>query len=331
MRFISDADNVDWVLRLMRRFTAASAVLGLVLAVAAPVVPAQAVVLDPSIPAAIAAKYEGKDLRITRDLSPTSAYTRHAIAYDSNGLKITGVMNKPRGKGPFPVVVLAHGHIEPSAYVTGQGFRREQDWLARHGYIALHVDYRNHAGSTKDPDSEQSMRIGYAADVINAGLALQGTALPYIDKDRVALLGRSMGGGVTFQALTIRPGVFDAAITYASTSSNIADNFKKWGSEDSRTSRQITARYGTPEANPEQWAKMSSRNYFSRITEPVLMIHGTADESCAISWARATKDALVKAGKDVRLVEYKGAGHYMYGPWSDSIQQVSAFLKKELA
>lgn len=300
-------------------------------AIVMPSTPVQGAPLDPSIPAAIAAQYEGGKLRIVRDLSSNSAYTRHAIAYSSNGLKITGVMNRPRGKGPFPVVVLAHGHIEPSVYVTGQGFRREQDWLARNGYIALHVDYRNHAGSAKDPESEQSLRIGYATDVINAGLAVRGTTLPYIDKSRVALLGRSMGGGVAFQALVIRPGVFDAAITYASTSSNPADNFNKWGRSDTKNARQILARYGEPATSPEKWAPLASRNYFARVTEPVLMIHGTADESCDISWARATRDALVKAGKDVRLVEYKGAGHYMYGPWNDSIRQVNAFLKKQLS
>ena len=319
------------MLGLVRRIAVCGAVSAVALAITLPAAPAQAITLDPSIPAAIAANYEGKDLRITRDLGSNSAYTRHAIAYSSNGLKITGVMNRPRGKGPFPVVVLAHGHIEPSAYVTGQGFRREQDWLARHGYVALHVDYRNHAGSARDPDSEESMRIGYAVDVINAGLAIRGTSLGFIDNSRVALLGRSMGGGIAFQTLVIRPGVFNAAVTYASTSSNIVDNFRKWGSENTRTSRQILARYGSPEAKPEQWAQMSSRNYFSRITEPVLMIHGTADESCDISWARATKDALVKAGKEVRLVEYRGAGHYMYGPWNDSIRKVNAFLKKQLA
>ncbi len=314
-----------------RRFTALGAVLGLALVLALPTSPAHAIVLDPAIPAAIAAQYEGGALRITRDLSANAAYSRHAIAYSSNGLTISGLMVKPRGEGPYPVVVLAHGHIEPSAYVTGQGFRREQDWLGRHGYVALHVDYRNHAGSSRDPDSDLSMRIGYAADVINAGQAVRKSTLPYLDRSRVALLGRSMGGGVTFQALVIRPGVFDAAITYASTSSDIVDNFNKWGAEDPVNNRRIITKYGTPRQNPARWAAMSSRNYFSRITEPVLMIHGTTDESCDISWARETKDALVKAGKNVRLVEYKGAGHYMYGPWSDSIRQVSAFLKRELA
>ena len=48
--------------------------------------------------------------------------------------------------GRHPAVVLAHGYIDPAVYVSGQGMRREQDWLARAGYVVLHVDYRNHAG-----------------------------------------------------------------------------------------------------------------------------------------------------------------------------------------
>ncbi len=60
------------------------------------------------------------------------------------------------------------------------------------------------------------------------------------------------------------------------------------------------------------------------------MIHGTLDESCDIAWARATEQALARAGKDVRLIEYRGAGHYLYGPWSDSIREVDAFLNLHL-
>ena len=76
---------------------------------------------------------------------------------------------------------------------------------------------------------------------------------------------------------------------------------------------------------------MSSRNYFFRITEPILAFHGTADDTCEISWARATKRALDRAGVDNKLVEYDGAGHYFYGPWSNSIKRVGKFLDAELA
>ena len=50
--------------------------------------------------------------------------------------------------------MLNHGYIEPSVYVTGQGLMREQDYLARAGFVVLHTDYRGHAGS--DPASERA-------------------------------------------------------------------------------------------------------------------------------------------------------------------------------
>jgi dipeptidyl aminopeptidase/acylaminoacyl peptidase len=306
------------------------ALTALSVAITALSAPAQAAPIDPTIPAAITQTYDGRDLRIRKDLGGNSAYTRHAITYKSGDLTISGIMNKPRGKGPFPVVVLAHGYIDPKVYVTGQGFRREQDWLARNGYVALHIDYRNHASSDKDPQADLSMRLGYAEDVINAGLAVRESKLPFIDTGRLALLGRSMGGGVAFQALVIKPGVYDAAITYAATSSDTVDNFNKWQRYDSALGKRIIAQYGSPEKEPEFWRTMSARNYFSRVTEPILMFHGTNDESCAISWARATDAALTRAGKDATLVEYKGAGHYFYGPWTDSIRRVDRFLAKHL-
>jgi dipeptidyl aminopeptidase/acylaminoacyl peptidase len=75
---------------------------------------------------------------------------------------------------------------------------------------------------------------------------------------------------------------------------------------------------------------MSSRTYFNRITEPVLMFHGTLDESCDIRWARTTETALKKAGVDAKLVEYAGAGHAFYGPWSNSIRRADRFFTEHL-
>ena len=296
---------------------------------AAPPIPAAP--MPSSIPAAIQRDYTGSDLKVGKVVGSTSQYTRHRITYESGGLTISGIMIKPRGQGPFPVVVLAHGYIDPNEYWSGQGFRREQDWLGKNGYVALHVDYRNHAGSDKDPNNDLSMRLGYAEDVIGAALAVKSSDYKYLDKNRVALLGRSMGGGVAFQALVVKPGVFDAAIVYASTSTLAADNFNKWQRNDYPIGKQILKTYGTPKENPQVWRDMSSRYFFSRITEPVLMIHGTKDESCDISWARATKSELERLGKDVTYVEYPGAPHYMYGEWNDSIKRVGKFLTKNLA
>ena len=296
----------------------------------APVATAQVRPIGSSISAALEREYSGSDLRVGKVFSASSQYTKHRISYESGGLTISGIMVKPRGKGPFPVVVLAHGYINPDTYWSGQGFRREQDWLGRNGYVALHVDYRNHARSDKDPKNDVSLRLGYAEDVIGAALAVKDSGFRYLDKNKVALLGRSMGGGVAFQALVMQPGVFDAAITYASTSTLAADNFNKWTRNMYPVGKQVLTAYGSPQKNPKVWQDMSSRYFFSRVTEPVLIIHGTKDQSCDISWARATHKELQRNGVDVTYVEYPGAPHYMYGEWSNSIKQVDRFLSKNL-
>ena len=69
---------------------------------------------------------------------------------------------------------------------------------------------------------DRETRLGYAEDAINAVRALRRE--PYVDADRMAMLGRSMGGGVTLDALVARPGLVDAAVVYASVSSRFLDN-----------------------------------------------------------------------------------------------------------
>jgi dipeptidyl aminopeptidase/acylaminoacyl peptidase len=275
----------------------------------------------------------GTDLRLGRVLARAGSYTRYAVTYRSDSLTITGIMNVPKGKGPFPVVVLLHGHIDEDVYVTGQGYRREQDSLARNGYVAFHIDYRNHAGSSDDPDNDVDLRLGYARDAIAAVEAVKASSLPFLDGERIGLIGRSMGGGVAFNALVARPGLVDAAVTYASVSTDAVDNYNRWiRYDDGRRQlvRRIDAVHGSPEANPTFWTGISSRTYFDRITTPVLMHQGVVDDTCPVAWARATVSALRAAHVDVTYHEYANENHYMYAAWAPSMQRTLAFLKAHL-
>jgi dipeptidyl aminopeptidase/acylaminoacyl peptidase len=266
-------------------------------------------------------------------LARTSEYTRYAITYRADDLTISGIANIPRGEGPFPVVVLLHGYIDPAVYVTGQGFRREQDALARNGYVALHVDYRNHAGSDDDPRNDVDLRLGYARDAIAAVEAVRSSGIARLDGERVALLGRSMGGSVVFNALVAQPGLVDAAITYASVSTDAVDNYERWIRFDdgrSQLAARIEREHGSPEDAPEWWDGVSARTYVDRITTPVMMHHGTVDDTCPVAWSRATRDALLEAGVDLTYHEYRGENHYFYGGWAQSMRRTLAFLDQNL-
>ena len=269
--------------------------------------------------------------RIVRQrlVATTDAYTRHEVTYRSDGRTISGILLVPDGEGPFPGIVLNHGYIDPAYYVTGQGLAREQDWLARAGFVVLHTDYRGHAGSDTAGDVSRETRLGYTRDAINAVRTLRRE--PYVDPGRLAMLGRSMGGGVTLNALAVAPGLVDAAVVYASVSSRYLDNLRHFTVPNRPEAvRALFDRFGTPRQQPRFYRELSARTFFDRIAEPVLMHHGTADESCPLRWARTTQRLLTRAGVDSRLEVYPGEHHAFVPRWQESIVRTVRFLHRQL-
>ena len=271
----------------------------------------------------------GRAFTVGRVLTHTDAYTTRSVTYRSDRFLISGVMARPRGRGPFPVLIHNHGYRDPETYVNGEGLEREQDYLARAGYVVVHTDYRNHATSDDDPRADLHLRLGYVEDALNAILALRKARLPYVDLDRVGMLGRSMGGGVTMGAAVVRPDLIDAAVLYAPVSSDTVDNFNKWVRPDAVGDR-ILRRYGSPHRNPRFWRNVSPRSFFDRITAPVLVLHGTNDLTCPISWTHETVRAMRRADVDVRLATYQGEFHVFTGQWDESIRRAEAFLDRRL-
>ena len=268
-------------------------------------------------------------VRVVREVGDYGSYARSEVRYESDGLTVTGILNVPNGRGPFPALVLAHGYIEPGSYATGQGMMREQDYLARAGYVVLHTDYRGHAGSDPTGTLDRETRIGYTEDVITAVLALR--KAPYVDPDRVGLLGRSMGGGIVYNALVTKPGLVDAAVVYAPVSSLFVDNLDRWTRpERPDVAAQVFDRLGRPTRNPDAYRDLSSRTFFDRISEPLLIHHGTADESCPIRWSRATLRALQRSDRDARLVVYPGEPHAFEAAWERSMQRTVRFFERNL-
>ena len=205
-----------------------------------------------SLPALQQKEYDGARLRLGAEVYSTATQRQYEVTYRGSGLTISGRIAIPEGEGPFPAIVLAHGYIDPAVYVNGQGMTREREWFADHGYIALHVDYRNHAGSDDTAHREADLRMGYTEDVINAVLALRDWNGP-VDDDRMAVGGRSMGGGVVYNVLVAQPGLVDAGVVWAPVSSDPVDNYNRWIATDpgrAASSPRSTGCYGLAAGQP---------------------------------------------------------------------------------
>ncbi len=278
----------------------------------------------------------GGDLRLGEVRERAAGYTSYDVSYrsttDGRGtrpLRISGVLNVPDGDGPFPAVVLAHGYIDPAVYERGQGMTRERGYLAERGFVTLHVDYRNHADSGDDPRVDTAVRLGYTTDVIAAARALKSSRDVSVDPQEIALFGRSMGGGVTLKALTVRPGLFSAGVAWASVSSLEAQNFRRFIAEDAEDAElraRMSQRHGLPAEDPAFWRGLSPRPRFGEITEPVLLVHGRFDDTCPPRWAGATQRALRAAEVD-STVEWYADGHAFGPAFTAAMDDTVSFLR----
>ncbi len=293
--------------------------------------------------------YPSGEIRILGTLEENDHFTRTFIAYPSDGLTITGIMQIPKGDGPFPAIILNHGYFDREAYWSGITTWQAAEYLNGRGYLTIASDYR----SWGDSDSGASFfHTGLTADVINLISSL--SSLPQADTDRIGMWGHSMGGGITTKVLTVDPRV-KAAVLYAPNSANDADLIARWGpgclpgqSEKAGDKcnpgevippdvppEMVTA-YLDAASDPEMLRQIAPIYHLQYVTAPVQIHSGTADGAALAEtppeWATAVYKALQSAGKEVTLYTYPGQGHYFSGAdWTTMISRTADFFDAALS
>jgi dipeptidyl aminopeptidase/acylaminoacyl peptidase len=271
-----------------------------------------------------ARRYGGGSLQAESAPAPTGAFTRTLVSYPSDGLRIHGFVDEPAGAGPFPVVLVLHGYVEPSTYRTLGYTTRYADALAGAGYLAIHPNYRNHPPSDS---ADEPFRVGYAIDVLNLAAIVRQTAgrpgpLARADGERIALFGHSMGGGIAIRAITVDPAL-DAAVLYGAMNADERLNYERilnYWSGGSRGREELS----TPE---QDLRRISPVHHLDRIAAAVAVHHGARDGDVPPEWSRDLCARLEALGKAPECHEYPGAGHLFTGQ-TDALfmERVRTFL-----
>jgi dienelactone hydrolase len=232
-------------------------------------------------------------------------FTRYLIAYHGDGLRLTGMMNRPNGDGPFPVVILAHGYYPLDVYQTGNGTKLAADYLANQGFLTLSPDFRSHAGSDRAPNL---FRAGHVIDVLH--LIPMAQRLSDAQPGKVLLWGHSNGGAIAAKVIEASDQIAGALI-YAPASSNIGEDYQF------RVER-AASRGGVidpldwpvrPDEAPDLYARLSPLGSAQYVSAPVRIIWGSDDETVPRKWPQDLYDALKAAGKDVQMTVYPGQPH----------------------
>lgn len=256
-----------------------------------------------------ARSYGEGQIEIVGVIEETSNFTRYLIAYSSDGLRITGMLNRPRGDGPFPVVILNHGYYPLDVYQTGNGTKLAADYLANRGFLTLSPDFRSHAGSD---DAPNQFRAGHVIDTLN--LIPLAQKLPEAQPGKVGMWGHSNGGAITSKAIVVSDQIA-AALIYAPASSNIVEDFQFRVERAASRGQEIDPIDWPirPEQAPDLYERLSPLPYLEYVSAPVQIHWGTADETVPYKWPGDLLDGLRAAGKQVEFFEYPGQPHSFQG------------------
>jgi dipeptidyl aminopeptidase/acylaminoacyl peptidase len=264
--------------------------------------------------------YKGGTVKITGTIPDNEDYAAYYISYPSGNLNITGYMYVPKEQGPFPVVILNHGHYDPELYFTGTGTQREADYVARRGYLAVAPDYRNYGESSA---GDSLLLVGYVQDVLNLASSLK--TIDKADPSRIGLWGHSMGGGVSIKA-SIVSNQIKAVALFGSVGADETDNYYWNGAARSRV-HQV---FGLPERNPGPYYRLSPINYLGT-APPMSIHHGEADEVVPIEFSEKLYTRMQEAGRPVEYFSYPGQPHTFQGEgWELAMERVLAFFDKYL-
>ena len=83
---------------------------------------------------------------------------------------------------------------------------------------------------------------------------------------------------------------------------------------------------------PDAYRDASPVTHVNAKSAPTLIIHGTADDIVPLDQSRRLRDALAKAGVEVKLVELEGEGHLFLGKESGErmLRETMDFLRRHL-
>lgn len=305
--------------------------------------------LEVTMPYLINRKYQSNILSINKS-SENASYTTYFATYDSDGLKVNGLLTVPKGQAPangWPAVVFVHGYIAPSIYKTNSNYVAYTDSIARNGFVVYKIDLRGHDKSEGEPGGAY-YSSDYVIDTLNARSALQNgktTTLTQnivnVDPNRVGLWGHSMAGNVIFRAIAAKKDI-PAAVIWAGAGYSytdlqkyrINDNSYRPPNTNSTTQRrrtQLFEKFGQYDINHEFWKQIPATNYLDGVKTKIHIDHAVDDAVVDIGYSRDLMKILDNTTIEHELIEYPNGGHNITSPnYTKAMQNTVNFYKKNL-
>jgi dipeptidyl aminopeptidase/acylaminoacyl peptidase len=221
---------------------------------------------------------------------------------------IEGILTYPLDYQPsqrYPMILQVHGG--PHGRFSASFNAGAQVWAAR-GYAVLQGNPRGSSGRTL-AFSNANVNDWGGKDFVDLMKGVDHViALGVADPDKLAVMGGSYGGFMTFWTVT-QTNRFKAAIGHA----GISDWYSFFGQTDIPNLLEFGFG-GLPSASKATYEKWSPIEHATKVTTPLLITHGEEDLRVPIPQADQYYRLLKKLGKTVEFLRYPREGHGIAEP-----------------
>lgn len=269
---------------------------------------------EPTVPRkyAVTNTKTGKSIELFTAADPWEGYYQPifengSIKADDGTTDLYWRMVKPMDFDPtkkYPTVVYVYGgpHAHNVDATWHWGSRNWETYMAQKGYICFIIDNRGSEDRGREFEQATWHQLGEVEmrDQIAGVNFLK--ALPYIDADRLGVHGWSFGGFMTTNLMTTYPDVFKVGVA----GGPVID--WKWYEV------MYGERYmGTPENNPDGYAKTSLINKAKNLKGKLQIIIGMNDPTVVPQHALQFLNQCTVEGTQPDFFVYPGEGHNMAG------------------
>ena len=203
------------------------------------------------------------------------------------------------GSRKLPVLLDPYGGPHAQRVLAARNAFLASQWLAEQGFAVLVADGRGTPG--RGPEWEREVWHDLAGPVLEdqvEALEAANERCCDLDMGRVAIRGWSFGGYLAALAVLRRPDVFHAAVAGAP----VTD----WRLYDTH----YTERYlGDPAETGDVYDACSLLGEAPRLTRPLLLIHGLADDNVVAAHTLRLSSALLAAGRPHAVLPLSGVTH----------------------
>jgi dipeptidyl aminopeptidase/acylaminoacyl peptidase len=238
------------------------------------------------------------------------------LFYSSQGGTVEAYLVRPRGQGPFPLLVLLHGHSWVGVGASRMAPIAEQ-FAADLCYAGLAISLPGYGSTAVDGNGDRDS----LSALILAGVA-KATELSWVDSKRILLYGFSLGAVFGAASVTKMPYLRAAALH-----SGAYDLPRLYRETQTQWVTRFLNRFLNPHGE-EQPRLFSILPEVSSWTAPTLILHGADDSVIPINQAQLLNERLEAVKVPHRFVVFPGVGHRL--PVDGVRDEVLSFFRQHV-